>query len=154
MVTRWEETFVSGDAFSKAAQYRFEQALPAVSDYQRLRAAVGWSEQAPEAVAEGLPRSLHSLCVYRGQELVGYGRIVGDGGVYFYIQDIVVLPEHQGQGLGHGIMKRMMVYLSEQAHPESFIGLMAAKGAAGFYERYGFAERPPDRPGMFLIWED
>lgn len=136
----------------KNAEYRFEQALPTVSDYNRLRAVVGWSEQAPEAVAEGLPQSLYSLCVYWDQELVGYGRIVGDGGVYFYIQDIIVLPGHQGQGLGHGIMSRVMAYLAEHAYPDSFIGLMAAKGAAGFYERYGFAERPPDRPGMFLIW--
>jgi ribosomal protein S18 acetylase RimI-like enzyme len=90
--------------------------------------------------------------VYRDQELVGYGRIVGDGSVYFYIQDIIVLPEHRGQGLGHGIMSRVMAYLAEHAYPDSFIGLMAAQGAAGFYERYGFAERPPDRPGMFLIW--
>lgn len=140
------------DELLEIAQYRFEQALPTVSDYNRLRAVVGWSEQTTEAVAEGLSRSLYSLCVYRGQELIGYGRIVGDGGVYFYIQDIIVLPEHQGQGVGHGIMSRILAYLAKHAYPDSFIGLMAAKGVAGFYERYGFAERPSDRPGMFLIW--
>jgi hypothetical protein len=33
------------------------------------------------------------------------------------------------------------------------IGLMAAKDVAGFYEKYGFAVRPPDRPGMFVVWK-
>jgi ribosomal protein S18 acetylase RimI-like enzyme len=151
-VAGWKGVSVTRDESLKHAGYRFEQALPTVSDYNRLRVVVGWSEQSPEAVAEGLPRSLYSLCVYRDQELVGYGRIVGDGGVYFYIQDIIVLPEHQGQGLGHEIMSGVMAYLAERAYPGSFIGLMAAKGVTGFYERYGFAERPPGRPGMFLIW--
>jgi ribosomal protein S18 acetylase RimI-like enzyme len=140
------------DESTERAEYRFEEALPTVSDYNQLRAVVGWSEQSLEAVAEGLPRSLYSLCVYRDQELVGYGRVVGDGGVYFYVQDIIVLPEHQGQGLGHEIMSRVMAYLAEHAYPDSFIGLMAAQGVAGFYERYGFAERPSGRPGMFSIW--
>jgi hypothetical protein len=29
---------------------------------------------------------------------------------------------------------------------------MAAQGAEGFYERYGFQRRPDDRPGMFRVW--
>jgi len=37
------------------------------------------------------------------------------------------------------------------ARPGSFIGLMAAKDAEGFYLRYGFERRTDDRPGMFLI---
>jgi len=34
----------------------------------------------------------------------------------------------------------------------SFIGLMAAKDVAGFYEHYGFHRRPADRPGMYMMW--
>jgi GNAT superfamily N-acetyltransferase len=136
------------------SEYRLLEMLPSLADYRRLRAAVGWSELSPEAVEKGLESSLYSVCVCHGEEVVGCGRVVGDGAVYFYIQDVIVLPEHQGQGLGARIMNRIMAYLEGHAHRNSFIALMAAKDAAGFYERYGFTRRPPDRPGMFLIWED
>jgi GNAT superfamily N-acetyltransferase len=135
-------------------EYRLVEMLPSISDYRRLRAAVGWSELAPETMGKGLEGSLYSVCVRRGEEVVGCGRVVGDGAVYFYIQDVIVLPEHQGQGLGARIMDRIVAYLDGHAHQNSFIALMAAKGAEGFYERYGFTRRPPDRPGMFLIWGD
>ena len=136
------------------SEYHLLEMLPSLSDYRRLRAAVGWSELSPEAMEEGLENSLYAVCVCRDEEIVGCGRVVGDGAVYFYIQDVIVLPEHQGQGLGARIMDRIMAYLDGHAHQNSFIALMAAKDAAGFYERYGFARRPPDRPGMFLIWEE
>jgi len=141
------------EELSSETEYRFVEALPSISDYSRLRAAVGWSELSLEAMEVGLRGSLYSVCVYHGEELVGFGRVVGDGGIYFYIQDVIVLPEHQGQGLGKVIMSRIMAYLAEHARPNSFIGLMAAKEAQMFYERYGFARRPSDRPGMFLLWE-
>jgi len=136
------------------SEYRLLEKFPSISDYRRLRAAVGWSELPPGAVEKGLGGSLYSVCVCRGEEVVGCGRVVGDGAVYFYIQDVIVLPEHQGQGLGTRIMGRIMAYLDGHAHQNSFIALMAAKGAEGFYERYGFTRRPQDRPGMFLIWGD
>jgi hypothetical protein len=45
----------------------------------------------------------------------------------------------------------VMRYLDASVQPGSFIGLMAAKDAEGFYRRYGFDRRPDDRPGMFRI---
>ncbi len=56
------------------------------------------------------------------------GRVVGDGAVYFYIQDIVVHPEHQGKGIGENIMSALMTYLQENAPDKAFIGLFASKG--------------------------
>jgi len=105
-----------------------------------------------EATETGLRSALFSVCVIHKDQAIGCGRVVGDGGIYFYIQDIIVLPEFQGRGLGRRIMDAVMNYLSSHAHPNAFIGLMAAKGVSGFYEKHGFAERPPGRPGMFRIW--
>lgn len=137
----------------KPQKYRFVEILPSALDYCRLRAAVGWSELPLEAVERGLNSSLYTVCLYHEEELVGCGRIVGDGGIYFYLQDVIVLPAHQGRGLGDRIMQRLMTYLEQYAQQNSFIGLMAAVGAEPFYERYGFRRRPSDRPGMFFIWE-
>ena len=134
--------------------YRFIETLPNPNAYARLRAAVGWNELHPEAVATGLSGSQYTVCVYREQEIVGCGRVVGDGGIYFYVQDIIVHPDHQGQGLGDGIMRRIMAHIAARARPNCFIALMAAQGAEAFYTKYGFERRPADRPGMFLIWDE
>ena len=133
-------------------EYILVERPPTVEEYQRLREAVGWDRVDVEATETGLGNALFSVCVVYRDQVVGCGRIVGDGGIYFYIQDIIVLPEFQGRGLGRRVMDAVMDYLCSHAHPNAFIGLMAAKGVSGFYEKYGFAERPPDRPGMFRIW--
>ena len=125
---------------------------PTVQEYQRLRRAVGWSVMSDEGVAAGLPNALYSVVLERDGEAVGLGRIVGDGGPYFYLQDVIVLAEHRGLGLGATIMDAMMAYLERTAHPGAFVGLMAAVGAVSFYERYGFRRRSEAQPGMFRRW--
>lgn len=134
-------------------KYILVERSPTVEEYQKLREAVEWWSVDPEATEIGLNNSLFSVCVIFKNEVIGCGRVVGDGGIYFYIQDIIVLPEFQGTGIGKRIMDAIMNYLKEHAHPNAFIGLMAAKGVSKFYEKYGFNERPPDRPGMFKTWE-
>lgn len=111
-----------------------------------LSEAVGWGEKDFEATETGLQNSLFSVCVVQENEIVGCGRVVGDGGIYFYIQDIIVLPKYQEKGFGKRIMDAVMHYLEAHAHDGAFVGLMAAKGASQFYEQYGFTERAPDRP--------
>jgi len=132
--------------------YELVERDPTVEEYQRIRRAVGWSTVSDEAVATGLPSALFSVVLVHDGHTVGCGRIVGDGGLYFYIQDIAVLPEHQGQGLGRAVMDAVMAFVERTAKLGAFIGLMAADGAAPFYERYGFAARPERRPGMFRKW--
>jgi ribosomal protein S18 acetylase RimI-like enzyme len=126
---------------------------PTVNEYQRLRRAAGWSEIVDEGVEVGLKNALYSVVLLNGEEAVGCGRMVGDGGIYFYIQDIIVLPEYQGSGLGRLIMDKIMDYLRGRAERGAFVGLMAAKGVAEFYERYGFKVRPEGAPGMGMRWE-
>lgn len=127
---------------------------PTPVEYQALRRAVGWAEVDAQATAEGLANSLYSLCVLHEGQVVGCARVVGDGGIYLYIQDVMVLPEYQRQGLGRLIMNAVMGYVARQARRNTFIGLMAAEDAAPFYERYGFVKRTPGRPGMSRMWPD
>jgi GNAT superfamily N-acetyltransferase len=132
--------------------YRMEERPPTVEEYQRLRTLVGWGPMTEDGVAGGLPNALYSVVLVHEDEAVGCGRMVGDGGMYFYVQDVIVLPEHQGRGLGMLIMDAVMAYLERTARPGAFVGLMAATGVAPFYERYGFARRGDDQPGMFRVW--
>ena len=124
---------------------------PTPDEYRRLRASVGWNELSADGIRTGLSSSLYAVVLERDGDAVGCGRVIGDGGIYFYLQDVIVLPELQGRGWGARIMDAMTGYLDRSVPPGSFIGLMAAKDAEGFYTRYGFERRPDDRPGMFRI---
>ncbi len=102
-----------------------------------------------------LQNSLYWVCVLKDQQVIGCGRVIGDGALCFYVQDIIVLPQYQGRGLGRRIMDKVMEYLRANAHRGGFVGLMAAKGAEGFYLKYGFMTRPTKDygPGMILFWQ-
>jgi GNAT superfamily N-acetyltransferase len=135
--------------------YRIEQRPPTVEELRALNAAVGWTD-APEdddAVARGLAASLFGVVVTMAGTLAGSGRVIGDGGMYFSIQDVIVLPEHQRHGVGDLVMAQIWGYLRDHAAKGATIGLMAAEGRAGFYERWGFTPRPAGGPGMQLAWD-
>ena len=108
-----------------------------------------------DAAVACLPNSTYSVCAFQGEEMVGMGRVVGDRGLCFYIQDVIVLKEHQGRGVGAGLMDRIMDHISRLAVQDTYIGLMAATGKEGFYARYGFTARPTTElgAGMTLFWK-
>jgi GNAT superfamily N-acetyltransferase len=124
---------------------------PTVDEYQTLRRSTGWTMQPDEAVRQGLDKALYSVCALVSGRVVGCARVVGDGALYFYIQDLIVLREHQGRGIGRMMMDRVMAWLDVNAGPDAFIGLMVAKGYSPFYDRYGFQPRPGNAPGMYLV---
>jgi GNAT superfamily N-acetyltransferase len=128
--------------------------LPTVEEYRRLRASVGWRALPEETMARGLAGSLFAACALAEGEVVGTGRVVGDGGVYFYLQDVMVVPAWQGRGVGRQVTAALMGWLTAHAPPEAWIGLMASAGKAGFYETFGFRRRTGDAPGMFRILSD
>jgi len=128
--------------------------LPTPDDYNRLRAAVGWGVYDRELVERALPTSLYGVCAYESDELVGMARVIGDGGMVYYIQDVIVLPGHQRQGIGTTLMDKIMTWVRAHASRNTIVGLMAAAGKEPFYEKYGFTRRPTERlgAGMTQFW--
>jgi GNAT superfamily N-acetyltransferase len=135
-------------------EFQIVSRILTVEEYLTLREAVGWGRRDEQMVARALASALFTVCVEHDGNIVGCGRVIGDGGLYFYLQDIIVLPEFQGMGLGTRLMESILGYLQEHAAPGAFVGLMAASGASTFYTQFGFAPRPPDRPGMFRVEEN
>ena len=131
--------------------FRIEYKNPTPIEFINIRNTTGWSKLGEETIEKGLEKSLFSICLYHNDNLVGMGRIVGDDSIYFYIQDIIIVPEYKGQGLGTLIMNEIMKYLEANANCNSFIGLMAADGVEGFYHKFGFKARPNSMPGMYSI---
>lgn len=128
--------------------------LPGPADYNRLRQAVGWGIYQEAVIEQFLPNSLYCVCALIESEIVGMARVIGDGGLVYYIQDVIVFPPYQRQGIGTRLMDRIMAYIQAHAHHNTIVGLMAAHDKEPFYEKYGFTRRPTDRfgAGMTLYW--
>lgn len=98
-----------------------------------------------------LRNSIHCITVKDNDQIVGMGRIVGDGAIYFYIQDIVVHPDYQKNGIGKEIMTILDEYLKRNAPDKAFVGLFASQGKEPFYEKYNFKDYSPNMTGMFTV---
>jgi len=122
-------------------------------EFLRLRAGLGWGDVSEEDADRSLRASLFQCTARTGDEAVGFGRVVGDGVMYFYIQDMMIRPDYQGHGIGARVLECLLEQIRERAGGGAMIGLMAAKGKAGFYEKYGFISRPNETydPGMILV---
>ena len=121
--------------------YHIEERVPTLAEYRKLCEAVGWGDYINfDAVPSALRHSLYSVVTVAHAEVVGMGRVVGDHGIFYYIQDVVVLPTYQGQGLGHALLEQLVRYVREHAPEKAFLGLFAADGTEAFYTRYGFVQ--------------
>lgn len=115
---------------------------PTAQNFIMLREKIGWQNMSVSDVEMSLNNSLFHVAIYSDSQLVGMGRVIGDGVMYFYIQDVVVEPIHQGFGVGAVIMENVEKYLASVTKKGATIGLLAAKGKEDFYARYGYIERP------------
>ena len=129
--------------------------LPTAEEYNWLRSLVGWRTYQEEVIEKALPNTLYCVCAYRGEQLVGMARIIGDGGMVYYIQDVIVIPGCQRQGIGTQLMDQIMAYIRLHASQNSIVGLMSAAGKEAFYEKYGFTVRPTEKfgAGMTIFWK-
>jgi GNAT superfamily N-acetyltransferase len=124
--------------------------IPAPAEYLALRVAAGLSAMSEEGATAGLPASWCSVCVRADGELVGMGRVVGDGGLFLFVVDIAVTPAWQGRGLGRRIMEALMARVHETAQPRTMVGLIADGTAFRLYEKFGFRQVAPAAHGMLL----
>ncbi|HEX7804148.1 MAG TPA: GNAT family N-acetyltransferase [Pseudoxanthomonas sp.] len=122
--------------------------FPGVDDYRRLRSVSGLSPKSAEAAALGLANTLYGVSLKLGEDTIGMGRIIGDGGCFFVVVDIAVQPEYQRRGLGKRIMTALDAWLRAHAPDSSNVSLFADGDARHLYARYGFVEAGPVSVGM------
>jgi GNAT superfamily N-acetyltransferase len=122
--------------------------FPDVDDYLRLRKLSGLSEKSREAAGKGLGNTLYGVSLIQNDELIGMGRIVGDGGCFFLVVDIAVHPDFQRLGLGKRIMQALDAWLRANAPVSAHVSLLADGDARHLYAQYGFIETAPASIGM------
>jgi len=112
-----------------------------------LRASVGWATFPENIANKSLAATSFCVCAYEGEHLIGMGRVLGDGVFTFYIGNVMVVPEHQGEGIGREIMEALMVYVDENACSGAIASLMSISGSEDFYVQFGFEKRPSPSHG-------
>lgn len=65
-----------------------------------LYTSVGWEPPTLEQVKEALKNTMAAFTAYENNNAVGMVRLIGDGGMSFYIKDFAVIPSFQSQGVG------------------------------------------------------
>jgi GNAT superfamily N-acetyltransferase len=108
-----------------------------------------WAAGVPEeVVGQSIENSLN-FGVYRGEEQVGFARVVTDRATFAYLADVFVLEAHRGQGLGKWLVEVVL------SHPD-LQGLrrwmLATRDAHDLYRRYAFTELA--RPAIFMERRD
>jgi len=133
-----------------------ENALSA-KDFCMLKQSAGWGRATQAQADLALKNSLFTLVALEDNQVIAMGRLVGDGFLICYIQDVIVLPGFQGKGIGKLITRRLIEFAENNGLPDTRvkIGLSAAKDKEGFYEKLGFTARPDENkgPGMEMVVE-
>ena len=80
------------------------------AEIRRLYTEVGWTAYTENmsVLEQGYKNSLLVLAAYENDELLGIIRIVGDGFTIIFVQDILVFPREQRNGVGTALMKAVL----------------------------------------------
>ncbi|MGN2247383.1 GNAT family N-acetyltransferase [Frateuria sp. GZRR35] len=125
-------------------------AAPTPAEYCALRLAAGLSAMDQVAAVAGLPASWCAVSLRDGEELVGMGRMVGDGALFLQVVDVAVRPDWQRRGLGRRIMAALMDDARRRAPGGVIVTLLADGEATKLYEQFGFRLSAPHSQGMLL----
>jgi len=136
-------------------EIKYAERVPDCEAYLELFNTTGWNDMYRVSAGDlqrSLTRSWHAISAFEEKRLVGFGRLLSDGVLYAVVFDVIVAPELQRQGIGTGIMRRLLQRC--ESHGIRDVLLFSAAGTPAFYRRFGFVDRPGEAPGMMLRRHD
>ena len=124
-----------------------------IDDILHLYQAVSWTNYTnqPQMLEQALYHSLATYLARDGEEIVGLVRLVGDGFSSVFVQDLIVLPSYQRQGIGSNLMKEALADYKDAYQIQ--LATEQTEKNLGFYRSLGFETLSTyDCTGM--IWVD
>ena len=70
-----------------------------------------------------LANQLFSIAAVKDDEIIGIARLIGDAAIFWYINDVWVLPAYQRQGIGSNMVKRLIQYVRKTSIPDTSVSL-------------------------------
>lgn len=134
----------------KNIEYEAVKSAP-VEEIVALYQSAGWWQESPEA-REVIPAMIRgSFCFMVARsiegEIIGMARVISDGHSDAYIQDVAVLENYRGQGIGRELVRRLAQLCVKRKI--GWIGLVAEPGTQGLYENLGFRSLVDYQPMLF-----
>jgi GNAT superfamily N-acetyltransferase len=119
-------------------EYSFEREID-IPALQRLLRQTDWAnDRSDEGVEQTLRASFLKLGVWRGDELIAFARVFGDGMYRAHIDDVVVDESWRRRGIGSEMLRRIADALG---HVEE-VSLGCEERVIPFYESVGFRRTP------------
>ena len=115
-----------------------KQEVVKLEDVLHLYQAVGWTNYTnqPQMLEQALSHSLAIYLAFDGDAVVGLIRLVGDGFSSVFVQDLIVLPSYQHQGIGNSLMKQALENFKEAYQVQ--LATEQTEKNVGFYRSMGF----------------
>ena len=115
-----------------------KQEIVKLEDVFYLYQAVGWTNYTnqPQMLEQALYHSLVIYLALDGEAVVGLIRLVGDGFSSVFVQDLIVLPSYQRQGIGRALMKEALEDFKEAYQVQ--LATEQTEKNVGFYRSMGF----------------
>ena len=115
-----------------------KQEIVKLEDVLHLYQAVGWTNYThqPKMLEQSLSHSLVIYLALDGDAVVGLIRLVGDGFSSVFVQDLIVLPSYQRQGIGSSLMKQALEDFKEAYQVQ--LATEQTEENVGFYRSMGF----------------
>ena len=109
-----------------------------INDVLHLYQAVGWTNYTnqPQMLEQALSHSLTTYLARDGEKIVGLVRLIGDGFSSVFIQDLLVLPSYQRQGIGSSLMKQALADYKDAYQVQ--LATDESEKTLGFYRSLGF----------------
>lgn len=85
--------------------------------FLQLYRSVGWEAPGIDQVRTALANTAATFTAMLNDEPVGMVRLIGDGGMSFYIKDFAVVPSVQSQGVGHALLAELEHYVQQSIAP-------------------------------------
>jgi ribosomal protein S18 acetylase RimI-like enzyme len=84
--------------------------IPPIPQLLDLYNAVGWAAYTRDeaGLEKAIRNSTYVVCAWDGEKLVGLARCLSDDASIFYLQDILVHPDCQRQGIGRRLMENCL----------------------------------------------
>ena len=109
-----------------------------IDDVLHLYQAVGWTNYTnqPQMLEQALSHSLASYVARDDEKIVGLVRLIGDGFSSVFVQDLLVLPSCQRQGIGSFLMKQALADYKDAYQVQ--LATEETEKTLGFYRSLGF----------------
>ncbi|GGC40598.1 hypothetical protein GCM10011386_35820 [Parapedobacter defluvii] len=123
-------------------KYKAVYDSPTVESYRFLREICGLFPKSEKAATIALKNSLCSVVILNTDnenEVIGMGRLVGDGGCHCQVVDICVVPAHQKKGLGKRIMQILNDFIERELPSSCYVNLIADGNAMIFMPNMVFS---------------